>query len=511
MYSSYSLSVPRDVPDVKSDVIVFLAAFAVCLLFRLPALGDLPLWYDEIITADSIQMSWGGMARERLSQGHFPTYFALLKALGLAGSSEWALRLPSAILDCAAGGMIAVMARRIGGLATVIPAALLYATLPILIIYGQEARPYSLELFFLSLAMFGQLALLTGSDHPQRHAAIATIGTVGAMVTIPASVVIVALQHIALVACGVLRSPALERRRWLRHIATTWTIGLAALILLIPSVLVQADKPAGLMKWHRGASLSSKVKTLLKDTYGFGVPGDMDFYLPRGFNSPLMWSFFILIALGAIANRQSAVHRYLAGLAIGTFAAFIGISVFTAVTGRYLIGMMPAALLLASSGVAVLVNNPRARWLAVLLIGFGVGTVLQGIDTIGSPRKYDWRPIVTFMRDGGVRNTLVFSDQPHIRKELGHYADGADAIGFGAVLNSREPIDQLWKAAEDLPIAWFVLTAQQVAPPRPTSTAISCTWPFGKMKVVMIARDPASVPAALEGDLADRDICPPSV
>jgi len=224
----------------RSDLGLFLAAFALCLSFRLPALGDLPLWYDEVLTADAIARSWGGMARERLSQGHLPTYFAVLKGLGLSGSSEFMLRLPSAVMDGAAGGLVAVMAARIGGIVAAVAAACLDATLPILIIYGQEARPYALQLLCVTLAMVGQIGLLRDEGSTRWNARLATWGALGSILAIPAGAVIVALQHLALVACGVLRQEAPERRIWLRHIATTWLAALAALVLLVPSVITQA-------------------------------------------------------------------------------------------------------------------------------------------------------------------------------------------------------------------------------------------------------------------------------
>ncbi|WEK51768.1 MAG: glycosyltransferase family 39 protein [Candidatus Kaistia colombiensis] len=508
MDSTYRASIDDGDSGVRSDISMCLVAFAACLLFRLPALGDLQLWYDEVITADAIRNSWGGMIRERLSQGHFPTYFAVLKGLGLSGSSEFALRLPSVVADCAAGGLVAVMARRIGGAVCALAAALLYATFPILIVYAQEARPYALQLLCVTLAMFGQIALLRRAGSVRWSASLATIGALGAILIIPASVVIVALQHLALLHCGVVRRGAPERRLWIHHIAVTWIAGIVALAFLVPSVLAQAGKSEGLMKWQKNTSLLGRVKGVLNGTYGFSAPEDLDRYLPHQFNAPLMWSFFALVAIGLIANRHSLVHRYLAVLAVGTFLAFIGIAVFTAVVNRYLIGMMPAAVLLASTGAGVLFANPRSRWLAgswMALFSLGVG--LQGIDTLGSPRKYDWRPIISFLHDNGVRKTAVHSDFFLIRKELGYYADVTDEIEFGTIIGSAEPIDKLWKAAANLPISWFILTVQREAPPVPMPAGVACTWSFGKMKVVMVARDHTEMPASLGSALADPRIC----
>ncbi|MCX5518011.1 hypothetical protein OSH10_06145 [Kaistia defluvii] len=511
MYSKNGTSIDRHAADRRSDILLFLVGFALCLMVRLSTLGDLPLWFDEVVTADSIGRTWGRMARERLSQGHFVTYFAMLKALGLAGSSDFALRLPSAILDAAAGGVVALIARRVGGWSTVVPATLLYAAFPILILYGQEARPYALQLFFVTLAMFGQIALLAGSDDPRRHATLATIGTLGAVWTIPASVVIVAIQHLSLLFLGVARRGHSERPIWIRHILVTWIGGIAAFAFLIPSIWVQANKPQGLMKWQKGASVTGRAKEILHGTYGFRVPEDIDRYWPQPFEAMLMWILFALLFAGLIVNRRSTVHRYLAGLAIGTFLVFIGISAVTAVTSRYLIGMMPAVVLLASSGAVALVSDRRSRWLAVPLIAlFTVGVVLQATDTLGSQRKYDWRPIANFLHDAGVRGAVIHSNFPHAEKELKYYVDSADELTVLRLPDTGMPMETPSQSDSGLPNVWFVLTTEPETPPRLPPGAASCSWYFGKMKVVMVARDLSSLPLRLRDNLANPKVCVPS-
>ncbi|WP_266337281.1 hypothetical protein [Kaistia nematophila] len=505
--SAYTGSADTGARAVRSDVGLFLAAFAVCLLFRLPALGDLAFWYDEVMTADAIAKSWSGMAWERLSQGHLPTYFAVLKGFGLSGGSEFMLRLPSALLDGAAGGLVAVMANRIGGTVSAIAAASLYATLPILIIYGQEARPYALQLLCVALAMQGQIGLLRREGSAPGNARLATLGALGSILAIPAGAVIVAMQHLAVLACGGVRKGAPERRIWLRHMATTWLIAALALMSLYPSVLFQAGRPEGLMKWQAATSLSVRIKGVLQGTYGFRVPEDLDRYWPPSFNAALMWSLFALMAIGLIANRRSLVHRYLAIVAIGTFVAFMGVAAFTAVTGRYLIGMMPAAVMLAAFGVGALLANGRARWFALPWLAlFGAGLVLQGLDTLAAPRKYDWRPVARFLHDAGFRQGVVHTDVDVFRRELGHYVDKADTVAFRAI-SPGESIDALWRKASDQPVAWFVVSAWRGSPPMPTSEAVVCTWPFGKMKVMMVARDRAGAPDGVRNDLADPRIC----
>jgi len=261
------------------------------------------------------------------------------------------------------------------------------------------------------------------------------------------------------------------------------------------------------MKWQKDAAITPRIQEVLYGTYGFNAPEDLDRYWPASLNAPLMWSLFALMAIGLLADWRSPVRRYLAMVAAGTFVAFVGLAAVTAVVNRYLIGMMPAVVLLAALGVAALCAGRWSRYLAgAWLTLFGAGVLLQSLDTLAAPRKYDWRPVASLLHDAGVRQATLHTDFGLLWRELGYYVEDADAIAYEA-LRRDEPIDGLWQKAADLPVAWFVLSAWRDAPPKPTPTAIVCTWPFGKRKVVMVARDRTVAPDAIRGDLADPRTC----
>lgn len=488
----------RELPGVATFGLAFLA----CLALRLPALGDLPLWFDEVVTAESIQLPWRALRRERLHVGHFPTYFFFLKLLGFGGASEWMLRIPSVLFDCAAGGVVALIAARLAGWRCAVPAALLYATFPILIIYAQEARPYAAQLFFTTLAMYGQIMVLRGEGSLRRSFALATVGSLGAVLVIPAGAVIVIVQQLALLACGNWPRGGEARKQLVRHLGITWILGGSALLLLLPSVLAQAGRSDGLLKWQTHTPYLERVRGILDGSYGFSVPHDGNLWLPALFNPVLMMALFVSMGAGILAHRTSPVHRYLAIQAGGPLLAFAGLATFSVVSQRYLVGMMPAAILLAASGVAHLAVLGRWRVPFAAALGlFGIGVVFQAIDTLQAPRKFDWRPIAAFLHDSGVREAIVFSDQHLIKRELRYYTDPGDRLAYQTVFIGREPVETLWADAEGLPVAWLVLSAAQALPPRSQAASAVCSWSFGDLKVVMLARDVAAVPEAARGAL----------
>ncbi len=187
----------------KGEALGFaLAAFLLSLAVTVPTLGRQSLWYDEVLTANVVATGWSDLIADRLGRGHFPTYFMLLKSLGLGGASEAMLRLPSALFMSLAAAVMTVLALRLGGRIAALATLLLFAFMPALVYYGQEARPYAMLLFFLAIATMPLVSLVRGTGEPKRLATAATIGTVGAALAIPAGIASVLIMHLSLILSG---------------------------------------------------------------------------------------------------------------------------------------------------------------------------------------------------------------------------------------------------------------------------------------------------------------------
>lgn len=88
-----------------------------------------------------------------LEDVHGPIYsYGLHLWTGIAGDSEWALRLPSALLGVVLVAAISRLAARWLGEETALPAAWLAAGSPFLVWYAQEARNYTLLILCACLA-----------------------------------------------------------------------------------------------------------------------------------------------------------------------------------------------------------------------------------------------------------------------------------------------------------------------------------------------------------------------
>ena len=135
-----------------------IAATLVAAILRLWHLGTQSLWIDEIFTWSSAAPGAPLRLGDLLENVHGPLYSLLTHvAIRWLGSSEWALRLPSALASIAMVPAMAALAHRWLGREVAVPAAWLAACSPFLVWYGQEARNYSL--LMLCVCVAGALVL----------------------------------------------------------------------------------------------------------------------------------------------------------------------------------------------------------------------------------------------------------------------------------------------------------------------------------------------------------------
>ncbi len=129
---------------------------AVLRLFRL---GHQSLWIDEQFTLRAAGLPGGFAWRDLLDNVHGPLHtLAVAAAAALGGTSEWVVRLPSALAGIAMVPVMAWLAGRFAGRGALAPAAWLAAGSPFAVWYAQECRNYS----FAMLASAAATGLLLG-------------------------------------------------------------------------------------------------------------------------------------------------------------------------------------------------------------------------------------------------------------------------------------------------------------------------------------------------------------
>ena len=185
-------------PRVLLGGILLLAA-----TLRLARLGSESMWFDESLTVTTARLPIHDvLASVELLENMPPLYFYGMNLwVRVAGSSDVAMRLPSAVAGIASVGMMYLLARRIAppGRRINFPlvAALLLAISRYHIAYCQQARPYSCMLLLMLISCWSFVAVLEPSADRPRWYACAYTGSSAAMLWMqPFSVLSLLAQNV---------------------------------------------------------------------------------------------------------------------------------------------------------------------------------------------------------------------------------------------------------------------------------------------------------------------------
>jgi hypothetical protein len=403
-------SAPQQRIDTRQlDAALFFAgAFLLCFLVRLSTLNQ-NFWEQELVAAASIKLGWTDLIRDRFAAGEPPLYYLLLKALGLAGAPELWLRLPSAMLDSLGCGLLAWVARRASGRVGGVALALTFAFMPVLIRFGQEARPYPLLCFFFALAIAAamivwryprQAARAFGSakQWPQRGMLRAAIVVLAAAMAGAGWTMVIGWPAVLLLQLSVLAAPSLSRvpgfaRLWLILSGSVW-------LLILPCILGVAPHLGhfAAIVWTPDA-YTPTVRDLgfeIGGVYGWAADGDLNRLFPAGWEAAPAIALAALAVLSLIAGGKRPPIRQVAVVAIAFPVILFGADAFRSLVAlRHIHPSLWCLCLLYADGAAIIAWRWAGRIALALL---AVCVVLQGLDGTFAQRKASWEPFLQFFR-----------------------------------------------------------------------------------------------------------------
>ncbi|MFF5494806.1 glycosyltransferase family 39 protein [Streptomyces aquilus] len=154
-----------DGPGRASAWLVFLLPALAAAACVLPGLGGRQLWRDEHATWWASSLSWHDLGRliDNIDVVFTPYYASMHLWIAVAGDSPAALRLPGALAMAVSAGLVGLLGRRMFAVRTGLLAGLLFAVVPAITRYGQEARPYAFATMF---ALLATLLLMRALDKP---------------------------------------------------------------------------------------------------------------------------------------------------------------------------------------------------------------------------------------------------------------------------------------------------------------------------------------------------------
>jgi mannosyltransferase len=399
------------------------------------------LWRDELATwsaaSRTLPQLWAMVHHVDAVLGLY--YLGLHLWMAVFGTSAAALRLPSALAMTAAAAVVALTGKRLGGTRVGLISGLIFAVVPSVSRFAQEARPYAFATLFAALAT---LLLLRAMECPTwlrwgcYALAVAAVGASNlvALCVLAAHAAIVATDFcLRTVRIGGEDAPdggrALPGGRPEpvegRPLALLGWFSLAAVIGVI------VDAPV-VLEGHAQSTSQIGQQPVPHVAALFGV---IDGLWPELFASTPVALVVILLALASVVTLVGVRQRVLAGYALaGGILPIVAVWLVSQGpdsywTFRYMLFTVPAWSVAAGLGVAGAAERlPRLRWPRLRLPRFATAR-RPGCAAVAAA-------LVVAVAALGAHDQLA------IRKPLAH-----NAWAFPVTMANGEPVDYRAAAA----------------------------------------------------------------
>ena len=378
---------------------------------RVAGLDFQSLWRDGVDAIRFATRAWDDVLRMFVVPGqNGPLYYLALRPwLHLAGLSEYALRFFSVFFGTLAVPLVYRLARRLfpslPSLALL--AAILTATSPYLVWYGQQGKMYGLVFALALLSMDRYLAALESGGWQRWLLYVAFTGAAVNVHFIAALMIPVQIFVFLLVGSET------RKARWKAWLASMGVLLLPYVPLLrwqLPLVLSPADTG------YQFVPLHEMVVSLLTN-YSLGP-----------FSGSLRWAafFFVVLLLAAgwlwrdHRSRLSALGILACWLCIPVLSFFLLTLVRPMYTARYLIFVLPAYLILLAAGMVAMAR--RSRLLAGLLFVALLASSFLGLwRQSRTPLKADLRSATEYVASRQSPNDLIIFQIPYGRHPFDYY------------------------------------------------------------------------------------------
>ena len=113
-------------------------------------------WRDEAATMSAVQRSFGNLLQTlgNVDAVHGAYYILIWPLVRIGGTGELVTRLPSAVAMAAAAAAVAALGRRLVSPRAGLASGLVFAILPPISMYGQDARPYAIVVMLAAVASY---------------------------------------------------------------------------------------------------------------------------------------------------------------------------------------------------------------------------------------------------------------------------------------------------------------------------------------------------------------------
>jgi mannosyltransferase len=374
----------------RRNTLLVTGIVALGAVLRLLHLGAPSVWLDESLSVAYARLPWPQFVHlMQARELNMLPYYLVLRGWIHLGTSEWIVRLPSALFSIATLPMFYRLGSRLFGTRTGLIALFLLAIDPYHIRFAQEARGYSLMLLLVTAST---LLFVRGTEIDSRRPVIVWASYVVASALAAYAHFYATLAIVAQWASLAITRPRDVPWRWITLSAVA--IGILLLPLAAFVLLGHAD-PAGWIpppSWKRVEYL---VYSLLGGDNSHGV-------------RIIAWPVYgvVLIAAAASARaawrkRADAHERWHYTLAVSGAALPIVLVLAASIikpifVDKYLMECLPFVVLLVAVGVERL--RPRALSLGAMLVLLAISAHAL-VGYYQSSDKDDWRAASRYVLD----------------------------------------------------------------------------------------------------------------
>jgi len=370
-------------------------------------------WRDEAATMSAAQRPFGNLLQTlgNIDAVHGAYYILIWAVVRLGGTGELVTRFPSALAMAGAAAAVAALGRRLISPRAGLASGLVFAVLPEVSLYGQDARPYAIVVALASLASY-LLVRAMQADPAARHRwltgyalCLAALGIVDifGLLLIPAHAVTVALRYLRADdapgpagAAGAAGAGETGARQAARSLALGWLAAAVAGTALASPVLALGFVQRGTLSWLTPPGPGAV--TGLHQLVGPALMAD---------------AVILVIAAGIVVSALAGRDRLRASwpgsllalclpwLILPPAILLTGSLITPLYTLRYVLLCMPAIALLAGAGLAALGWVAGAAALVVVaLLGVPAQLQARGPDGHGDNVRQADRIVARNMRPG---------------------------------------------------------------------------------------------------------------
>lgn len=342
-----------------SHLVVLAVLLATSLVLRLPFLGSMSLWLDEIWSIGTSRMPWRSVLWVITHQdSNASLYYALLHAWMRLGSGEAAVRSLSVLLGVATLPVLYMLGNRLLGKPAGFIASLLLAVNQFHIAASQEARSYSLLVLLITIST---LLFVRCIERP--------LGRNWLGYVLASVLAIYAHVFAVLVLASHLASVLFLRRQevpWKKLLASTAMIGaLASPVGIL--ILNRMQEPSAPLAWVHKPTFGTVCRvfwSLSGGTFGLRSALVVGMLLTTSYFVVCLIALLDGMKVWRASGRSFAAWR----LGLPFSCLMIPITLSLAVSfvkpvfvDRYLIICLPALTLMAAKGI----QSIKPRWSAV--------------------------------------------------------------------------------------------------------------------------------------------------